>query len=122
MRISKHIVGYSSAVAVGLIIGISGSSTPSATTVAAPAVTRTVTAPAVTVTVPAAPTTSDSSLTETALEVTWDGMPSGQRREICDGWGMAGGAAQDYLLDAFMNSAGGDFDRATVKAFFDGKC
>lgn len=58
------------------------------------------------------------SLQETVLDDLWSNMDFSTRDQICTGWRMN----SSLMLDKFMEGASGSYDRATVRAFFNGKC
>jgi hypothetical protein len=61
----------------------------------------------------------DPAVQRIALDVMWDGLSSGDRRQMCEGWVTPG--LQEMLLDSFL-SKGTSFDREMVRDFFDKKC
>lgn len=61
----------------------------------------------------------DDDIAAAALDITWDGMTSDEKADLCLGWTTM----PETSLDVFMESAGEDFaDRQQVKDFFDAKC
>lgn len=57
-------------------------------------------------------------ITAIAMDAVWDSTPASEQDEICLGWLID----DSRMLDAFMEGAGEDFNRAQVRDFFDGEC
>lgn len=57
-------------------------------------------------------------ITAIAMDAVWNSTPASEQDDICLGWLID----ESRMLDAFMEGAGEDFDRAQVRDFFDGEC
>lgn len=64
------------------------------------------------------PDTFDTDIQLAALEMSWEEATGSNRSLMCQGWILD----SDSMVDAFLGSSGGKFDRDVVADFFEGKC